>query len=158
MIARPYAVESVPRATNITTKRLYVLTICFPPRPIILAIFYRIVEIGKCNLHGRSECREMKMPERRCTFPSPSECHTEVIKPTARSATSQRTPKRDDVDLASPWRCWSVGLESIRVTSPQCLPSHVAGFPTRKLYLCNFLLSSRAKPLSSAGGSIPSRG
>jgi hypothetical protein len=37
MMASPYAVESVPRATNTTTQRLKALTICLLPTPNILA-------------------------------------------------------------------------------------------------------------------------
>jgi hypothetical protein len=37
MIARPYAVERVPSATNTTTHKLKALTICLLPKPIILA-------------------------------------------------------------------------------------------------------------------------
>lgn len=36
-MAKPYAVERVPRATKTTTQRLKVLTICLPPMPNILA-------------------------------------------------------------------------------------------------------------------------
>ena len=36
-MASPYAVESVPRATNTTTQRLKALTMCLLPMPNILA-------------------------------------------------------------------------------------------------------------------------